>query len=123
VGKREHVTDRQSSPAPRRHRAGCLKAFSRQGQRFTRAQQQGATGRRQFHPSRASTKQRGSYFGFQFADLDRQWRLRHAQAYGRPANAAFFRDGNEIPETPEIHFCHTKIVWVSCAMVLDLKSM
>ena len=123
VGQREHVTDRQSSPAPRGHRAGGLKTFSRQGQRFTRARQQGATGRRQLHSPRAAAKQRGSDFRFQFADLDRQWRLRHAQADGRPANAALFCDGNEIAETPEVHFCYTELVWVSCAMVLDGKSI
>jgi hypothetical protein len=49
--------------------------------------------------------------------------MRHAQAYGRPADAAFFCYGNEIAETPEVHFCYTEIVWVRCAMVLDLKSM
>jgi hypothetical protein len=55
--------------------------------------------------------------------------MRHAQAGGRPANAAFFCYGNEIAETAEVHSCHaetschTEIVWVGCAMVLDLKSM
>ena len=48
---------------------------------------------------------------------------RHAQADGRPANAAFFCYGNEIAETPEVHFCYTELVWVSCAMVLDGKSI
>jgi hypothetical protein len=51
------------------------------------------------------------------------WRLHHAQADGRPANAAFFCNGNEIAETAEVHSCHAEIVWVGCAMVLDLKSM
>ena len=46
-----------------------------------------------------------------------------ASADGRPANAAFFCNGNEIAETAEVHSCHTEIVWVVCAMVLDLKSM
>lgn len=46
--------------------------------------------------------------------------MRHAQAGGRPANAAFFCNGNEIAETAEVHSCHTEIVWVACAMVLDL---
>jgi hypothetical protein len=49
--------------------------------------------------------------------------MHHAQADGRPANAAFFRNGNEIAETAEVHSCHAEIVWVGCAMVLDLKSM
>jgi hypothetical protein len=50
-------------------------------------------------------------------------RFTHARQQGTnrcPANAAFFRNGNEIAEMAH---CHAEIVWVGCAMALDLKSM
>ena len=42
--------------------------------------------------------------------LHRLRRLVHALAYGRLGNAALFGHGNEIAETPEVHFCYTDLV-------------
>jgi hypothetical protein len=65
-------------------------------------------------------RQRGTDFGFQLADLDRQRRLRHAQAFGGPADAALFAHGHEVAKPAEVHG-HTEIVWVGGKIVLDCK--
>jgi hypothetical protein len=63
-------------------------------------------------------EQRRADFGLQLSYLDGQGRLRHAQAFRSPADAALFGHGNEVAKPTEVHW-HTETVWVGPKLVLD----
>jgi hypothetical protein len=84
---------------------GRLEGMVETREHFPGVFEEGPAGVGQLDAARFSAEQLDVELALDHLDLLAQWRLLHAEPFGGARDVLFLRDGDEVPEMPQLH-CH-----------------